>query len=232
MKGLSILLPSIGRNEQLAQLLNTIRDDATLNNAEIVVVLDNRENFVYDWYSPSFKVIKTNRIGYWRCLNLALDHAKYEHILWTADDIKPHEGWLDIGISCFKAKFPDGLGVVGLNDVIVRDAACGHGISTKRFLEVLFGSPAFPNHFEHLFLDTMIADRAKSIDCFYFCENAITEHMHYSVGKSEIDTTNKINQARSRFGIGDKKRKEAMDVEWLAGGKEEALARLEKMRNE
>jgi len=233
MKGLSILLPSIGRNKQLAQLLNIIRDDVELHDGEIIVISDYRdEEFLYDTSDSNIHIFKTNVIGYWRCLNIALDEAEFEHILWTADDIKPHAGWLDIGISCFEDKFPDGLGVVGLNDVIVLDAACGHGISTKRFLEVLFGKPHFPYHFEHLYLDTLIADRAKSLDCFYFCENAITEHMHYSVSKAKMDTTNIINQARSRFGIGDKGRKDAMDVEWSAGGREGALNRLQKMRSE
>ena len=227
--GISILLPSIGRLNQLEKLLVKMLPEVEKNDADIILALTEEDSWNFSLPHKSIGVIITNTIGYWRCLNDLLHYNMPSNrlFMWTADDIEPHENWLSTALDAFHANFPDGLGIVALNDLHVRDATCGHAISTKNFLEVMFGEPYFPNQFEHLFLDTLIANRAKDLGRFYFCEEAIAEHMHFHTGKVEQDETSRRNQVRARKGIGDKARKDLLDQEWINGGLEEARIRLD-----
>lgn len=166
----------------------------------------------------------TSIVGYWNCMNHALPMCKNQTILWTADDIEPRLGWLEIARTEFENKYPTGLGVVAMNDLGVRDATCGHAISTRRFLHVLFGNQGFfPSGFHHYFVDTLIADRAKALRRFTFCPDSITEHMHYTFGKAERDA---LNISKEPLFPIDKATKDKMDKEWKNGEFNQAQMRL------
>jgi hypothetical protein len=228
---ISILLPSTGREERLARLLDIIEPSLPVGG-EIIVVLDHDDivermkyeavgRMVMNFRRTQFVV--TQERGCWCCTNIAMEHARNETILWTADDVKPHEGWLEKGLACFHRHFPDGLGLVALNDLHCMDQTAGHAITSRQFLWVLFGQRFLPDGFRHFFLDTMISDWAKNINRHHFCEEAILEHMHWRVGKAERDATNERNETT---GAEDKALKDKMDEYWLhGGGIQEALRR-------
>lgn len=228
---ISILLPSTGREQRLDELL-TIMESALPAGGEIIVVLDRNDiverkkyemlgNLIVAHLRARF--IVTDVRGCWRCKNVALEYARHDLILWTADDVKPHPGWLEKGMACFKHHFPDGLGLMAFNDLHCMDQTAGHAITTRRFLTVLFGHPYFPSEFQHFFLDTMTSDRAKALGRYHFCNDVVMEHMHWRTGKSERDATNERNELIT----GDKEIKDAMDEVWLhQGGLQEAHNRL------
>lgn len=229
---ISIIVPSTGREERLSTLL-TVMEPALPPDAEIIVVLD-RDDIVdrekYDVLGRLLtthlkaRFIVTTERGCWRCKNIALQHARHDLIMWTADDVRPHDGWLSKGLKCFRHHFPDGLGLAALNDLHCMEQTAGHAISTRRFLRVLFGFPHFPPEFKHFFLDTLISDRAKAVGRYHFCEGAVLEHMHWRLGKSEYDATNE--RSDDHHGE-DKRTKDAMDAVWLhEGGQREAMGRL------
>lgn len=224
----SILLPSIGREKRLKQLLHDITQEVTDVGAEIVLVFDESERGLYDDLEDRWTVFYTETVGYWRCLNIAMYIAKHETILWTADDIKPHPGWLKTGLNRFHSVYPNGLGMVCLNDLLVFDLTCGHAITTKKFMNVIFEDGKFPDDIEHLYMDTMVCNRAKEIGRYHFCAESVTEHIHYLSGKIEQDDTSKKNEARARANK-DKLVKDAHDQRWYNGGKNEALNRLKAM---
>lgn len=229
---ISILLPSTGREERLYNLLYEM-EPALPEGGEIIVVLDHddiRDRLKYEEIGRmmvSFmqtQFIVTKERGCWRCKNIALEFARNELIMWTADDVKPHPGWLDKGLACFRKHFPDGLGLVALNDLHCKEQTAGHAITTRQFLWVLFGQRYLPAGFRHFFLDTMISDWSKHINRHHFCEESVLEHMHWRVGKSDRDATNERNETT---GADDKGLKDQMDEIWLhKGGMHKALKRL------
>jgi len=221
----SILLPSIGREKRLKQLLHDIEQEVADVGAEIVLVFDESERGLYNDLEDRYTVFYTDTVGYWRCLNIAMYIAVHETILWTADDIKPQRGWLKAGLACFRSRFPNGLGMVCMNDLLVYDQTCGHAITTKKFMGVIFEDSKFPDDFEHLYLDTMVCNRAKELNRYHFCIEAITEHIHYKSGKIEQDKTSLKNEARARANK-DKLIKDAHDREWYSHGLGEARNRL------
>jgi len=230
---ISILLPSTGREKRLHELL-TIMEPALPDKGEIIVILDqadivDRETYdALGWLLTGHLrtrfIIATVR-GCWRCKNVALRYALHDLIMWTADDVKPHQGWLEKGMECFRLSFPNGLGLVALNDLHGMEKTAGHVITTRKFLTVLFGYPYFPPKFRHYFLDTLVSDRSKSLNRYHFCTDAVMEHMHWRLGKSERDATNERNEGLEERNS-DKSIKEAMDNEWLAGDRQKALRRL------
>jgi len=125
----------------------------------------------------------------------------------------------------WKEHIPKGIGLLCLNDGFVGDKACGHGITTKNYLSVIYNQQQFPAHFEHLFLDTLTSDRSKEIGEYVFCENANVNHQHHLVGNIERDQVNEQTTIRARTGIGDKKRKDNMDQLWIKGERENAIRR-------
>lgn len=231
---ISIIIPSTGREQQLGDLL-TVMESETPDDSEIIVVLDHGDIVEREKYDTLGRLITshlktrfvvTKERGCWRCKNIALESARHELIMWTADDVKPHPGWFTKGINCFNHYFPDGLGLVVFNDLHCLDQTAGHAITSRGFLRVLFGYPRFPPEFRHFFLDTLISDRAKAVGCYHFCTEAVLEHMHWRIGKSERDSTNERNEGQ-RSKNGDKQIKDAMDEIWLRkGGMQEAMKRL------
>lgn len=226
---LSLIIPSIWRIERASKLFEIILRDMRKSD-ELIVATDKegrkafRKQFGKD---RRFRCFVSETEGYWRVMNESLVKARRITFLYTADDIVPHDGWLEIAREAFEKNFPDGLGIVGMNDMIVGDATCGHAITTPKFLYVMFGHPYFPVEFRHLYLDTLIADRAKTLKRFYYAYNAITEHMHYSVKKSQKDALNHRNETGD-----DKPIKDAMDQNWKQGEWERAKKRLAELGGE
>lgn len=210
---ISILLPTIWRQERAKACVINILKGMRENDEILIITNPGDLDFFSGIGDPRIVLVGTTIEGYWNCMNSALPMVRNEVILWTADDINPHDGWLEIARAEFEKRFgKSGLGVVAMNDGFVRDATCGHAISTRKFLHVLFGNQGFfPLGFHHLYVDTLIADRAKDLKRFAFCEDAITEHMHHLFGKSERDKLNERNEAWLPT---DKATKDAMDKEW------------------
>jgi len=223
---LYIMIPSMTtREKKLSILLALIKDEVIKCNAAIVLVLDYT-SITDDIEIPKdipVLTIHTDQVGYWRCLNLALSHIKEDQpFLYTSDDILPTEGWLTEAIWQWNEYVPHGVGLACLHDGYVGDASCGHGILTKHYLTVLFGRPNFPEQFNHLYLDTLISDRAKQIGAYVFCEKAEVNHQHHIIGNIERDIVSITTDGRS---TGDKDRKDRMDVFWMKRGRKNALRR-------
>ena len=236
---ISIVIPSMGREQRLDVILTQFESEIP-DDAEIIVVMDEqhiiekrKKSLVrrMDKAHPKTKFILSKIRGCWRSTSLGFDHAKNEFIMWTADDINPHPGWFRRATERFEKVFPDGLGLMILNDLHMLDQVAGHAMTTKRFLWVLFEEAKFPPRFYHLFCDTLVADWAKSINRCHFCENAILEHMHYSIGKMEQDETS-ISARRGEPETDDKIVKDDLDTVWyFQGGRGRALARLNQGEN-
>ncbi len=229
---ISIIIPSMGRNERLDKMLVAIEEEVT-SDSEIIVVMDLQQAMLdrvgFDCLvamHPKVNYITTNIRGCWRCTNVGIEAAKNDFIMWTADDAMPHPGWFWSGGDCFRKNYPDGLGLLILNDLHMRYQVAGHAMTTKRFLEILYGEPKFPSDFNHYYCDTLTADRALGLDRLEFCHNSIIEHMHWQVGKSRRDKWNEIHEV-DKVRTSDKAVKDALDHVWYnQGGRESSMKQL------
>lgn len=226
---LYIMIPSMTtREKKLSHLLALIEEEVIEHNAAIVLVLDETsvtDDIVVPKTIPVL-TIHTTEVGYWNCLNIALLYISGDQpFLYTSDDTLPSKGWLKEALYQWNKYIPGGIGLACLNDGYVRDHSCGHGITTKNYLTVIFGFPWFPAHFQHLYLDTLINDRAKDIGWYVFCEKSEINHQHHLIGNVERDQVSFLTDGRS---TGDKNRKDLMDKLWIKWDRKHAIERKDK----
>lgn len=160
--------------------------------------------------------------GYWKALNRMIRKYQPRRFVWLSDDCRPKPGWFIDLLECWHHNIPDNYGgLIVANDLYIRDAGAAFAMTSPDFLKVIFGKPRFPGAFVHNYLDTLIADRAKDLGRYFFCEESIVEHLHWKNGKAPYDEF----YERVR-GTGDKAVKDRMDAEWQAGGCKRALKKL------
>jgi len=192
---------------------------------ETVVIFSNREEEI-DIDYPNYI---TKEYGFWNALNEAIESLDwYTPFMWLADDIKPQAGWIETLNNFYERSCSSGLGLVVANDMILKDYGAIFAVITKAWLYVLFGIPRFPSEFGHSFLDTLIADRSKDLGRYYFCYDAVVEHMHPSKGKAKVDDVY-IGNAKYATKKNDKNTKDFHDIAWMSGEKINAEQRLKEM---
>jgi hypothetical protein len=226
MKALTVLIPSSGRAERLARVLQTLSsqigpEDRIICHLDYLDLGAGYEGCITGFPDVLFAI--TTRRGYWRVMNEALRYVATPLICWTADDVEPGAEAIRIARQTFEQIYPAGLGLVIMDDGHTNGQTAGHAISTLAFLRVLFGEPRFPDAFRHLYCDTLIADRAKSLGRCFLERAALMRHMHHRFGLSPIDALNSRNEAYSSQ---DKAIKDRMDVEWVMGERELAMRRM------
>ena len=224
----TILLPSIGREKQLETLCEHLQS-TLVEDAELLVILDATHKFpILDFPWINFHITETR--GCWRCMNEALDIAKYQRFISLDDDTWPDEDWLSQALACFDKTFPDGLGLVAMQDGFLNYGGAAFPLTTTDWLYVLFGENRFPSRFNHLFLDTVLADRSKDLDRYYFCSSSVVEHRHWKFGKAKEDTVYRREHLTRDNTNTDKDHKDALDVDWLSGGFARAKERLDELQ--
>ena len=228
---LSMIIPSTLRESRLEQLLAALVPQMP-PDGQVLVVFDledareraDRVSELID-RQPDVEFVFSQRKGCWNATKLGLALARHEFVGWTADDAMPHSNALVMGIGQFKYLFPHGMGLLVFEDLQNHGAVAGHALTTKAFLRCLFDDSLLPDGFRHLYLDTLIADRARDLGRLYYARTLIFEHMHWREGKAERDALNERNEI-GPVRLEDKARKDELDREWMAGGRRKALGYL------
>lgn len=229
---LTMVVPSTLREEKLERLLEAMLPQMPDGGQTLVVfdLEDARERadqvLVLMDRHPEVEFVFSHRKGCWNATKVGLSMAEHEFVGWTADDAKPQVDALVRGIGQFRYVFPHGMGLLVFEDLQNGGAVAGHALTTKQFLRCMFGGELLPEGFRHLYLDTLIADRARDLGRLYYAKTIIFEHMHWRAGKAERDALNERNEI-GPVRLEDKARKDELDREWLAGGRRKALQCLQ-----
>lgn len=160
--------------------------------------------------------------GYWNVMNKHLPTDSRAPVLCFQDDTRPRKGFLDIARAAWLEHYPDGTGLIALNDENVCQGGATYPMMSKTWLWVLFGHEHF-HDFWHNYLDTLMADRSKDLGRYTYVPEAVCRHMHYSLGLSEQDD---ISLEAYHYGKDDYVMKNSFDKEWRGGGFEKALERM------
>lgn len=189
---ISVLLPTRKRREMFLRLYNSAMSLANHPGLVEVVYYVDEDDDSYD----GLNLYNATRISGPRVVLSEMWNACYEAatgdiFMHCGDDIVFRtEGWDDVIRSTF-AEYPDGIAFVYGND--------GNGESEKN----QFGTHGFvhrnwvdtvgyfvPPYFVSDYNDTFLNDMAKKVGRHRFVD-ILTEHMHYSLGKSEMDENTK-----------------------------------------
>ena len=194
---IGILCPTRGRWSNVARLIKSIEDTVSTDYIELWLYVDHDDPGFIDQKFPSWvwKVIgKQEKLA--ECWNVLQRHAKNncDVFMLCGDDIVFRtNGWNEIVLDAFD-KIPDKIAYLHGDDGIQGPRFGTHGFLHKNWVDVI--GYFVPPYFTYEYVDTWINDVSLMLNRNYRIP-ILTEHMHYSAGKSEFDKTYQDNKARN-----------------------------------
>ena len=226
----TLIIPSRCRVPLLTRCIESLK--LTKPQPMWTIVLADQDQETYDyacvarewpWWSGGLTpILSEQRLGLWQGLNsvfswvaLIEDHP----FVFVGDDVVFASDWLAQAEACWKAHFPDGLGLLSFNDGIQFHGNASHFMTTRRWLYVIFGEPFFPREYWHHFCDSELTVRSRDgFGRYHYCESSIVTHHWEPSGQNySLDHD-------------DYKTKERRHAEWTQGGLAAARARLAEMQ--
>ena len=204
--GISLLLPSRGRPVQLKRLFDSIREQTyDLDNIEIFLYLDEDDAKNYSELDESLNIKKIvgPRMTMGAYNTACLKQSKNDVIILLNDDMVIRtKGW-DKAILDMHNSIDDGIYLAHINDLYKRKKFCTIPILSRKTANLLLDP--YPERYKGAFLDVHLFDIFKRLaktgyERIYYLDNVVFEHMHFRLGKAEVDETY-LN--RDRFGDDD-----------------------------
>lgn len=162
----SICIPHIGRHEKLNRLLKAIKENAGYDNYEIIVEED--------------KPIPNNE-GCPKVLKRCVERSKGEHILFLGNDCVPEKNFLQEAVFQMYRKFPEGDGMVGLNDQYWNGDeghVSTHFLISKKLLPHLDRNEIFDTEFFHRGVDNLLQGQCENLGKYTWAKKAKIFHDH------------------------------------------------------
>lgn len=174
---LSLIIPSRTRPDSLRETIRLFRETEGI---EIIVIANNcpktydvateeGADIVLQNPEPVNPVISGNR-------GAAL--ATGDFIMPGSDDFRPQENWLELALKAHQEQL-GGYGMIRFNDLMhIPEANAGLVMFDRRFCIDYLGGCLVVPHYHHLFADKESIMRAKRAERFFWCEDAVVEHLH------------------------------------------------------
>ncbi len=186
VKPILILLPCKGKPEKIEGFYETWRK-TTSGYSDLLTCLDD-DDPVLDEYrrhkDVSFDVGK----GTYMCdsLNRAFKrYPKYKYYYMVADDIRLRTcNWEESFMN--KIEKNGGKGIAYGNDLMFGESLATAPFVSGNIFRAL-GFLALPGLF-HMWIDKFWYELGKGLDKLFYFPDIIAEHIHYSLGKSPIDS--------------------------------------------
>ncbi len=174
----AILIPTRGRTNMLSDCVRSLRD--TPGGWEATVLHDGEEppSWLMHPDTRTIHIQIHTQAGYWRALDRGMDISRRPLIAYFANDCVFDPGWLEAALICWNLEFPDGLGLLGINDGLHDFQHCCHGITSRRWLEVLYGQPARFPPYRHHYGDSELTQFSMDLDRLRYCRSAMVRHLH------------------------------------------------------
>ena len=204
MKSYALLCPTRGRVQGALRFAKSVLATADyLERLSLLFYLDDDDSELERYRSTlnslqeninsevSINIIQGPRIGVPRAVNLLAEKCQAEILLYASDDqVYIDRGW-DVKLEEEIAKIPDKIFCFWYNDGRESKNFCTFPIVSRQWVDTL-GYFFFP-FFEHYFTDTWVWMLAKSIKRDVYLPGIMAEHLHWKIGKSELDMTYKEN---------------------------------------
>lgn len=177
----SIIIPTLGREQALQQLIGSVHELAGWKNLELIVQRDS-------W---------TNRQGCPKTLQKGVDRATGQYICFLGNDCRPAPNFIREAMATMLATFPDGVGLVGLNDGIWPNGEIAtHWVASIELLAFLDGE-FFHTGYHHVGCDNELTARCQLLNRYVWCPAAKLEHDHPSrLGWGEADGVHLVAWSR------------------------------------
>lgn len=196
----SVILPTKGRYQQLAELLPRLKDTAQYEQVEYIIVADDDpqggEVALQAWpqrpdEAPARIIVTDRRVGYWGACKLAQEVATGDLSIALANDLLPSRGWLARGVAGYIRRFGEEPGMLGANDgaqgVWVNQEGktniylefASHFLIHRTLLAHLGG---WPHWYDHSHGDLELSVRARALGRFDINPWFVLFHNHWITG--------------------------------------------------
>lgn len=159
----SIIIPVI-RPESAARCIEAVRRNAGIP-PEQYEVLTERD---------------TEGIGCPRMVKRLVERSRGEHVCFLGDDTIPQPGFLAAALEVMR-QFPDGWGLVALNDGIHDGRLATHWLASRKLLPLL-GGEFFHTGYQHNFCDLELTRRCRELGRYAYAKDARIRHDHPLAG--------------------------------------------------
>ncbi|MHC4647000.1 MAG: glycosyltransferase family 2 protein [Planctomycetota bacterium] len=196
----SIVLPSMNRPERLEKAVKRILEVTDHEPLEIIAVIDectesrDRVDAIGD--HRVHVLFNAERRGAIACWNQGLAYSSGDILTFWNDDCMPEPGWLEAALKAHREQLA-GYGMVGFNDGYQdgNELAVQYLYDRAFCRDVLGGVMAYPVY-EFAWNDTESNGRAKNAGRFYWCEDSVVQHNHWSRGDGVKDALNEENMEK------------------------------------
>jgi hypothetical protein len=201
----SVIIPSAGRPEQCRACVDQLFETTLGWNVECIVVAEPlgldvshlslyRQLFRLD-RRVTFRLFKEHE-GPVRGWNVGAEASSGQFLVFGADDLNWHEGWLAVALDTMNG-IRDRSGLVGFNDGITNgNREATHFMMSRDFcVEHHGGVLAFPSYHQY-YTDVESWRRAKKVDRYRWAFQAKVEHMHPEWNKAKTDATYELSSPK------------------------------------
>lgn len=208
MLKISLLCPTRDRPEKALRLALSILETATHpQRVEILFYLDSDDPSTEDYLSK-FRTHQQQLSRFLRCpfiigdpisisksWNELASRSQGDILIMAADDqTYDTPGW-DVRLDAEIQKFPDNIFCMWFNDGHWGEKLCTFPIVSRRWYTTL--GYFTTGMFECLYDDLWIMDIGRILGRLHYIPDILTEHYHWSYGKSDIDPTYERHQVNA-----------------------------------
>jgi len=159
----SIIIPTLGREEKLKRLLKLIKENANYPDYEVSIKEDK--------FPP-------NNTGVPKLVKQLTDESKGELVMFLANDIIPQPNFLILAVMKMREAFGEEMnGLVGLNDMYWHGEMATHWLASKKLLPMLDGE-FFHTGYYHTGCDNELTERCRKVGKYVWAEEAKVYHDH------------------------------------------------------
>jgi glycosyltransferase involved in cell wall biosynthesis len=177
----SIVIPTLGREDKLTDLVNSLQETTGWANFEVIVERDSLEN----------------RAGAPKTLRKGVDRSTGDFVCFLGNDCRPEKGFLRRALEKMYQSFPYADGLVGLNDGIwTKGELATHWLASKRLLPHLDGE-FFHTGYHHAGCDNELTGRCQLMGKYVWAEDARIVHDHpVKLGWDKADEVHTLAYSR------------------------------------
>jgi glycosyltransferase involved in cell wall biosynthesis len=218
---IDIVIPTLNRRDKLQTCINSIFRSAksedialylyfgTQSELEFFKVQLNNVPNVYIRYLPEYKVPT-----FW---NNYLSEMKADALCYLNDDVELYEDTLEVIMEDYQREFPNMDGVLGLNQVNIKDphkVESAFGVIGTKYADRYPNRQVWCPDYFRFYGDWELWKRAKDIGKFYFSEVARINHYHPCTNKALVDATHDAVRTYLRQDKLTFQRRQSMDLLW------------------
>jgi len=171
----NIIIPTWNRPQLLSQTISSITKSIYKDYSIIVIVDGNLKLVDLLIKQPVMIIVNRERQDWVYSMNKGLRLAVSDAVMYASDDLVFSPSCLAVAVATLKEKFPDGNGLIGINQTVI-GCSSAFGLMGRKFINHFPNRQVFCPDYIHLASDFEIGKYARTNKIFYYCKEAVMNH--------------------------------------------------------